>query len=254
VNQEHDNGIASSTSSPSDRLKALSRELEVRGFIHVLHGNDPYSVEHCDRFADFATFWENMPLDKYMKDGGTYRRRRFGCWTLNSETGRLTPGTHSPFLQSAEINAFAGGVTRLFDPLEPGFRDHPLLHALVGWFFNLLPGKHEACEWGVDAHPIRITARMGEAGNPTPEGVHRDGHDFVALIFIRRSLEAEGGVSSIYDLERKNLFTHALRQPLEAILVDDRRVLHSASLLQAGGAARTVSRDMLFLNYNAKKT
>jgi hypothetical protein len=166
----------------------------------------------------------------------------------------LTRDSNTVFIQSAEINKFAGDIARHFDSLDPGFLTHPLLSSLIGGFVDLLPGRQTVRLWKIDVHAIRIVARSGEAGNPAPEGIHRDGQDFVAMVLIARSPDAEGGESRIYAQDRRCLWKHTLRHPLEAIVVDDRRVLHGVSLVKPGGEASSVSRDMLFLNFNAKAT
>ena len=46
-------------------------------------------------------------------------------------------------------------------------------------------------------HQFRIEARSGEAGQPTPEGMHRDGVDYVLVLLVgRRNIKR--GVTSIH--------------------------------------------------------
>ena len=40
--------------------------------------------------------------------------------------------------------------------------------------------------WQIEAHQFRIEALPGQPGQPTPEGVHRDGVDYVLVLLVRR--------------------------------------------------------------------
>ena len=53
--------------------------------------------------------------------------------------------------------------------------------------------------WHVEVHQFRIEARRGEAGQPTPEGMHRDGVDYVLVLLVNRRNIASG-VTSVHDL------------------------------------------------------
>src|SRR3546814_11057592 len=46
--------------------------------------------------------------------------------------------------------------------------------------------------WHVEVHQFRIEAALAEAGQPTPEGVHRDGVDYVMVLLVRRENIASG--------------------------------------------------------------
>jgi len=234
----------------ADAQTPLREALRSQGFVHLFASEAGYAADHPHAWAELAKLWNDLPQDQYMRDSGTYRNRRFGRFTLDRETGVLAPNPDAVFVQSAEINRFAGGIARRFAPLQEGFSNHPLFRWLVSWYAGLLPDAGRF--WSVDVHVIRITASRGQAGNPTPEGIHRDGQDYVAMTLLARGSNAVGAESGIYDQHKRPLFSHTLREPLEAILVDDRRVLHDASLLAPGGEADSVTRDMLFFNFNAK--
>jgi hypothetical protein len=36
-------------------------------------------------------FWRDLPPDRYLRDGGRYRRRRHGCFTIDGAQLRLMP-------------------------------------------------------------------------------------------------------------------------------------------------------------------
>ena len=86
-------------------------------------------------------------------------------------------------------------------------------------------------------HQFRIEARSGEAGRPTPEGMHRDGVDYVLVLLVgRRNIQS--GVTSIHDLDGDKLGSFTLTEPLDAALVDDDRVMHGVTPVEPIDPAR----------------
>jgi hypothetical protein len=65
----------------------------------------------------WAGFWDDLPPDRYLRDGGRYRRRRHGCFVV--EGGRVDAVAHRAHWQPVEYNALHGGIERWFEPLAP---------------------------------------------------------------------------------------------------------------------------------------
>ncbi|MFX8219121.1 2OG-Fe dioxygenase family protein, partial [Acinetobacter baumannii] len=70
--------------------------------------------------------------------------------------------------------------------------------------------------WQVEVHQFRIEATPGHAGEPTPEGRHRDGVDYVLVLLIRRDNIASGttGIYRVEDGREVGSFT--LTTPFDA--------------------------------------
>ena len=97
-------------------------------------------------------------------------------------------------------------------------------------------------------HQFRIEARPGEAGQPTPEGLHRDGVDWVLVLMVRRE-NVKSGETTIYDLAERPLGSFTLTQPLDAALVDDSRVYHGVTAVEPVDPARPAYRDVLVVTF-----
>ena len=70
-----------------------------------------------DELLAWRPYWDELPPDAYLKDGGRYRRRRHSCFVLDGE--RLTQAPHRAHWQPLEYNALHGGMQRLFEPMAP---------------------------------------------------------------------------------------------------------------------------------------
>lgn len=195
----------------------------------------------------FSGSWEGMPLDEYMADGGRYRRRRFGVFEA-SPGGGITRAPHQPHYQSRDYNQLNGGIERWFEPIPDGVPEGPTFQALLGFTRALFESLAGPARWHVEAHQFRIEAGPDAAGQPTPEGMHRDGVDYVLVLLVRRENIAQG-TTTIHDDGRRLLGSFTLSESLDSALVDDRRVFHGVTPVVPADASRPAFRDVLVLTY-----
>ena len=85
--------------------------------------------------------------------------------------------------------------------------------------------------WHVELHQFRIEARVGEAGQPTPEGAHRDGVDLVAVFLVDRHA-VKGGETRVFEATGPSGVRFTLTQPWSLMLLDDARMIHESTPIQ----------------------
>ena len=179
-------------------------------------------------WAAFADSWNRLELDTYMADGGRYRRRRHAIFTVAAGR-RSARAPHQPHFQTVDYNPLNGGVARWFEPIEDRDRrrrehdDDP----------RVLPravrhARAAAPPWRIEVHQFRIEARAARQGRPTPEGLHRDGVDYVLVLLVNRRNIASG-ITTIHALDGEALGQFTLTDPFDAALVDDTRVAHGVT-------------------------
>ncbi len=225
-------------------------------------GRDGYAFAHAPEMRaalqglsdwdGFAASWDRLGLDTYMADGGRYRKRRHAAFSASAGESGLRRKPHQPHYQSRDYNALNGGIARWFDPVEDAVADHPALRAILSGCTAVFDGLTEPAtrpaSWHVELHQFRIEARAGEAGRPTPEGLHRDGVDWVLVLLVRRENIASGE-TTIHDLEQRPLGSFTLEQPLDAAWVDDGRVYHGVTPVEPVEPGRPAYRDVLVVTY-----
>lgn len=196
----------------------------------------------------FEESWNALGLDTYMADGGRYRRRRHAVFTVPAR-GAATREPNQPHYQSTEYNPIHGGVERWFepvlDPIAQGDSLTTVLRFCQRLFGALAPNVGN---WRVEVHQFRIEASKGESGRPTPEGLHRDGVDYVLVLLINRRNIASG-VTGICDPSGRSLGSFTLTNPFDAALVDDHRVAHGVTPVEAIDAGEPAYRDVLVVTF-----
>lgn len=201
-------------------------------------------------WASFAASWNDLGVDTYMADAGRYRRRRFSVFSISAHGVVRKP--HQPHYQSRDYNPLNGGIERWFPPFLDSTADHASLRAILelcfSMFQDLTPVATRPASWHVECHQFRIEARGGEAGKPTPEGLHRDGVDWVLVMLVARENIAEG-VTSIHDSTRSLVGRFTLTQPLDSAFVDDSRMFHGVTPVVPIDPQKPAYRDVLVVTF-----
>lgn len=192
-------------------------------------------------------FWDRLPADAYLRDGGHYRRRRHGCFVVEGD--RVTAAPHRPHWQPVEYNALHGGIERHFEPIDPALVGHPLWPRWLAMLAARASALKGAQRWYVEAHPFRIDTTDG-IGRPTPEGAHRDGVDLVAVTLVSR-VGLKGGETRVFAAEGREGQRFTLTEPWSTLLLDDERVIHESTPIQPLEAAVGGHRDTLVLTFRA---
>ena len=101
--------------------------------------------------------------------------------------------------------------------------------------------------WYIEAHQFRIDTAEG-IGRPTPEGAHRDGVDYVAVILVGRN-NVRGGETRVFEAQGTAGVRFTMQEPWTTLLLDDARVIHETTPIQADGPGGV--RDTLVITYRA---
>lgn len=233
-------------------LTTIGRDMEAHGFAQVA-ATTMGTILAAEGLADwpgFADSWNDLGIDRFMADGGRYRRRRFAAFAASEEGILRKP--HQPHYQSRDYNALNGGIERWFEPVTDAVGAHPATRAVLRFcnrlFTNLTAPDVRPERWHVEMHQFRVEARPGSEGRPTPEGLHQDGVDWVLVLLVRRENVAEGE-TSITDLERNLVSRFTLAEPMDAAIVDDGRVYHGVTPVHPLDPAMPAFRDVLVITF-----
>jgi hypothetical protein len=223
-----------------------SAALSTAGYA-LLRPADVAALAGCtlDDLNALAPSWDHLELDNYLKDGGRYRRRRHSCFVQRS--GTLAQTARRAHWQPVEYNALHGGMHRLFAPIEPSTVALPAWDRLLRALGDICSQVKGEQPWYVEAHQFRIDTLDG-IGRPTPEGAHRDGVDFVAVLLVGRH-HIKGGETRVFQAVGPDGKRFTMLEPWTLLLLDDAAVIHESTPIQAAGD--NGHRDTLVLTWRA---
>ena len=233
-------------SPPVTPAKELVQSLRTNGYVVV-------SAETVAQIAKTSlsellalnVFWNDLPRDPYLKDGGRYRYRRHASYEIKGDALLAVP--HRAHWQSVDYNALHCGIERRFEPIQAQLASSPAWQSLLLGMAHVLSSLKPVTTWFVEAHEFRIDTTDG-IGRPTPEGAHRDGHDFVA-VFILDRVAIKGGETRVFEANGSAGLRFTLSQPWSLLLMNDERMIHESTPIQPTGVHG--HRDTLVLTYRS---
>ncbi len=226
-------------------------ELEAQAYSLVLAPTIVVPPELVLAWEALRAAYPSLPLDEFLPGGLKYRFRRWGKAYYLPSTGEILPLPPADYFQSADINTVTGGIVRRFAPLLPDMVDNPFMQALIRFNMDQFPIRldQRSAPWQVDIHLIRVVADSTGLGHPTPEGIHKDGAEFVTVHLVELD-NAAGGDVTIYDNAKQPLFTFRLASLLDSYLFEDPRVWHAAGPIKPIDPARPAVRSILTFDYH----
>lgn len=198
----------------------------------------------------FVDSWNRLSPDPYLAATGRFRRRRHGTFSALAN-GPVVPEPHQAHFQSLHYNALQGDIRRWFEPIDASIAQGDTLatilrfcHALFG---QVAPATHR---WHIEVHQFRIEASAESAGEPTPEGSHRDGVDYVLVLLVDRQNIASG-TTTIHAPDGRLLGDFTLTHALDSALIHDPVVYHGVTPVRPLVPDQPAHRDVLVVTFKA---
>jgi hypothetical protein len=215
----------------------------------VLASDDilPLIQGSSEELLEFQSSWQALPPDNYLLDDGRYRRRRHSCFIR--EGSHFWQAAHRAHWQPMEFNALHGGIRRAYEPVRREIVQSRAWLKILMNVADICSTVKPAPRWCIEAHQFRITTPDG-VGLPTPEGTHRDGVDFVAILLVDRR-DVEGGESRVFEANGHQGARFTLLEPWTLLIIDDTRMIHETTPIRSSDGMGY--RDTLVLTFRSRQ-
>lgn len=186
----------------------------------------------------FNPYFNDLPVDPYTK--GNYRFRRLSRFAADGNDLLKLP--HGCLFQSKEYNPLLGDVKREFAEIDDELIKLDIFKQVIFAFVDACK-LHPEAEIGV--HQIRTTCSPNNYGNPAPEGIHRDGTDFIGIFSVNRE-NIQGGETHLYLNKKEKPVFKKILHPGDLLLVNDRKFFHFTTPIKPTSETQGV-RDVFVL-------
>lgn len=194
--------------------------------------------------ADIAPDFESLTPSAYAD--GSYRLRRYSAFDVDRASGTIVLQQNRAFVQSSDVNRHQGDVARRYDDLlestyaSPGFAEAMLHFAAIADLPQRVP---------VEVHQMRIIARDGGDAPATPEGVHQDGFDRIAVVCAGRR-NAEGGDLNLHPARDAEPMTTVPMTAGALAVLNDAELFHSAQPVHPVDGSEPATLDLFVFTAN----
>jgi hypothetical protein len=229
----------------------LHDQVHDEGFAFVQGETMRDLVSHVASLGDweaFAASWNALEPDTYLAATGRFRRRRHATYSAE-RFGRVEQRPHQAHFQARTYNSLQGDIQRWFEPVLPEIAVGATMQAILGFCRDFFGGlSPDVPHWHIEVHQFRIEATAGAAGEPTPEGSHRDGVDYVLVLLVDRENIASG-TTTIHAPDGTALGEFTLARPFDSALIHDPRVFHGVTPVTPLDPAKASHRDVLVVTF-----
>jgi len=167
-----------------------------------------------------AVSFEHLPVDEYLRSGT--RRRRYSWFAGTPDNLMKLP--HKVFYQTEKYEG-RPDIHREFDEIDASVYKHSSFQNIVECYVQVT-GINLA-NTPVEVHQLRVSCGDGFDGNPSPEGVHRDGCHYLGVFVVGRT-GVIGGETSVHENKTDGPIYSAVLSPGQFLFVDDEKLMHHA--------------------------
>ena len=180
----------------------------------------------------FAAYFNNLPVDLHY---GNSRRRYSRLSSSSEKSSLLEPRA---LVQSGEVNQPMAGVERNIPGLENDLIEMEEFQNLVATFIKCSKINRPVMEIGI--YQIRTVANWREKGQPSPEGICKDGFEVVGIFCVKRE-SVVGGETQLYESKEQPPLLTRLLMPGELLTFNDRDFFHlTTPIFSTGEGMRDV--------------
>lgn len=203
--------------------------------------------------ANFRNSFNRLPSDPYVNDNS--RNRRYGNYKvfkindIYPEFSVIHTGKNI-YKQNVIDNR---NKCRNFELLEnPHDR---FIIEYIKYISKLLNYYEPFNKLNIDLHQVRQIVFPDKTSHNSPEGIHKDGADFVVPALVFNRFNIRGGMSYIYDDDKKEIYKCLLNK-YDFTIMDDKELYHYVTPIEyykSDGFEEYGYRDLLGLDIHMIK-
>ena len=183
------------------------------------------STNKLNDIFNFKHSYNNLPID-IITNGYPTRLRRFAKYHLVVDNYKYD-------IYYNKCNKFKQDVIdcrknwRNFESIEYKYINSELITNLIGQtsLLSIINSKKKVNSIDISVHQVRQICYPNIESHNSPEGIHKDGVDFIVSALVINKINIKGGKSIIYDKNKEKIYEKILNEG-EGIFQEDKTLWH----------------------------
>jgi hypothetical protein len=147
------------------------------------------------------------------------------------------------FYQSSNYNNVNGDILRKYKNINSSILEDDCFKYFVNTFLTTINNEFKKNSINdkikyIQVHQIRVYTESEDEIDLVPEGIHKDGYNFIAMCCVTRR-NISGAISHIYD-ESKTIVHSVQLQEGEMLVLNDHKMFHSVSPIKLNKTSKKV--------------
>ena len=189
-------------------------------------------LNHQNDIFNFKQSYNNLPID-IETNGYPTRLRRLAKYHLVLDNNKYD-------IYHNKCSKFKQEVTdsrkelRNFEQIEQKYINSELIIHLIGQtsLLSIINSKKKIKSIDISVHQVRQMCYPNITAHNSPEGIHRDGADYIVSALIINRSNINGGMSIIYDENKKKIYESILKEG-EGIFQEDKKLWHYVEKIES---------------------
>ena len=176
---------------------------------------------------DFLLSYNNLPIDLVNENGFPTRLRRYANYNVKiNENNEYNIYYTNEDKFKQEVNDYRK-EERKFSLMESKYIKDDIILKLITQSVTMALINNEKLinEMNVSIHQVRQICYPNVESHNSPEGIHKDGADYIISALIMNRVNIKGGNSIIYDENKNKIYKTTLYND-EGIFQDDKNFWH----------------------------
>lgn len=178
--------------------------------------------------------FNNLPIDNDYpeKKKMVTRFRRYSNFDVNIiDRDRLEFKQNNSNLFKQDVEDFRS-KTRLFTNMEDNIINETFYNLMSQIVGLTLFSNPKILKMNIDVHQVRLLSGLNLVSDNAPEGIHRDGADYIVSALILNKYNIMEGKSVIYDVDKNVLDQHELELG-EFLFQEDKHLWHDITPIRS---------------------
>ena len=194
--------------------------------LSYINGNVYSKLKLYNNCNKLKLSFNNLEIDKYLENNNPPKRlRAFTRYDVYIDNNKVIINHDNDNIFNQNVNDYRN-KTRIFKPIDESLIHNKFIVKLLYTTIDIIKYNNPSIsQLKISLHQIRSIVYPNEDTTNSPEGIHKDGADFIVSAFVINKVNIKGGESIIMDEGKVSQYSTYLDEN-QGIFQEDKNLWH----------------------------